>query len=329
MRSASTIRRIMRSVLAASIIVPSTIGPVIACTGGPGELPDPSDETGGAGSCVQGECRPAAQIDAPACGRYIVPLTGDCSGLVDAALSSEQCEELCGSMTFCRVSGTEADCFTSCGDGRRYDSLDDTRAPSSTDIGSYLARMAFFEAASVDAFALLASDLRRHGAPTSLIRSSLAARRDEIRHARMAATLARRHGGAAVAPPAPRIGAPRSLEDIAVENAVEGCVRETFGVLLGLWQAEHAETAELRAFFGALATDESRHAALAMRVDAWLRSRLSESAIERVDAARERALVELEASLAAQPLPGLGLPSAAQAKALLATWLAATTALAA
>lgn len=48
--------------------------------------------------------------------------------------------------------------------------------------------------------------------------------------------LAARYGATA---PRPRVErAPvRSLEDIAVENAVEGCVRETFGALVGAWQA--------------------------------------------------------------------------------------------
>jgi hypothetical protein len=50
------------------------------------------------------------------------------------------------------------------------------------------------------------------------------------------ADLARRHG---VAPLPIKVGAfpARSLEDLAVENATEGCVRETYGALLALWQS--------------------------------------------------------------------------------------------
>ena len=135
-------------------------------------------------------------------------------------------------------------------DGRRYFALDDTHAPVATDVGSYLARMAFFEAASVDAFAHLGGALHEHGAPAALSRSCDRARLDEIRHARMAARLARRHGAeVAAAPPAGttrRSGS--SLEELAIENAVEGCTRETVDVLLGMFQAEHAPTPGLRSF---------------------------------------------------------------------------------
>jgi hypothetical protein len=205
---------------------------------------------------------------------------------------------------------------------RRYTNLDEGTAPAGDDIGSYLARLAFYEAASVDAFALLARELGAHGAPDILVRSCKTARRDESRHVRMATKLARRHGAMIVTPPALVEAPPRTLEEIAIENAVEGCVREAFSVPIATWQAEHAPTTGLRAFFAALAEDEARHATLSAGIDAWLRSRLSATATRRVDVARNRGIAALQAVLSTEPIAGLGLPSVSQAHALFATWLA-------
>ncbi len=253
-----------------------------------------------------------------------------------ASGTTEVCSRLCGGpVSSCKVNPQCTNtsctyglvCSSPCAvDGRRYTGLDDREAPTGDTVGSYLARMAFFEAASVDAFALLADELATHDAPRSLIRACRVAKHDEVRHARMARTLAKRHGGVLVEPPAPSPAKSRDrahdLEAIATENAVEGCVRETFGVLIGMWQAEAAPTAELRAFFGAITQDELRHAALSMRIDAWLRSQLSPEAIERVDGARAHAIAALEASfLEHEPPAGLGLPSNAQGRALLASLL--------
>jgi hypothetical protein len=265
-------------------------------------------------------------MDAPNCGIYFVSIQGDtsaCGFNDDGSGSDEVCNSICkdGFVSSCKLSGTGVQCNAPCAvDGRRYTVLDDACAPTASDVASYLARMAFFEAASVDSFALLERELAMHEAPAALIRSCTRAKRDEVAHARMARTLARRHGGVIVSPPSLPEMDPRALEAIAIENAVEGCVRETFGVLVGTWQAEHAPTKELRAFFGALAHDESRHAALALRIDAWLTDRLSIEARERVEEARSRALAELEASLDAEPVAGLGLPSVARVKQLFASW---------
>jgi hypothetical protein len=206
---------------------------------------------------------------------------------------------------------------------RRYDLLDVGAAPRAVDVASYLARIAFFEAASVDAFDILARDLGAHRAPASLLRSCRSARNDELRHTRMASTLASRHGASFAAPPAHRPREPRDIEAIAIENAAGGCVREAFGVRLAAWQAEHAPTEELRAFFARLVRDEARHAALAWRIDAWLSPQLDGEARARVVVARARALAELEASLDEAPVAGLGLPDPATARELFAVWRAA------
>jgi hypothetical protein len=203
--------------------------------------------------------------------------------------------------------------------GRRPAGLCRARGRRASALGAHFANAAELEAASVHAFAALHRELAHHGAPARLLDASRAALRDEVRHAALARRLARRYGAE---PKAPRVEAQpiRSLVEIAIENAAEGCVRETFGVLVGRWQARFARDPVVRRTMAALARDETRHAELAFEVDAWLRGRLSPSARRRVDRARARALAELGDEVKVEPRPELvawaGLPGAAEASEL-------------
>jgi hypothetical protein len=178
--------------------------------------------------------------------------------------------------------------------GRRPEALRDA-TPHGHTAGRYFAQAAWFEAASVFAFRRLEAELAAHGAPASLRRRARSARSDEVRHARVMRKLARRE--CALVPPA-RVGAhgARSLESIAIENAVEGCVHETWAALVATWQAAHAADPELREVMTRVARDETRHAVLAWDVDAWIRPHLTPDARARVDAARAAALDALHAS---------------------------------
>jgi hypothetical protein len=126
--------------------------------------------------------------------------------------------------------------------------------------------------------------------------------------------------------PAPRIArartrGPRGLEAIARENAIEGCVRETFGALLLAWQARHAKDPQARSTFERVARDESRHAALSWALARWIEPRLSERARNRIASARTRALRDLRRSAAARAATSfdaaIGHPSARDATAML------------
>ena len=173
-----------------------------------------------------------------------------------------------------------------------------------TDVGEYFARMAYGEAASVHAFAELEADLVRWGAPAELIAAASRSARDEVRHARLMAHRARACGGA-VEVLVPRVrrrtsrSAARSLESIARENAVEGCINETFGALQLRWQATHARAAADRRLFARIAVDETRHAALSWLVAQWAEPLLDARARRRVAAARSRATRALRKKLEA------------------------------
>ncbi|HEY1954536.1 MAG TPA: hypothetical protein VGH28_02975 [Polyangiaceae bacterium] len=187
------------------------------------------------------------------------------------------------------------------------------------DRGAWLAESAALEAASVDAFAILARELERFGAPAHLARGARRAARDEVRHARITAILAERFGASAHAATSPESRV-RDRRTFAIENAVEGCVRETFGAALAAWQAARAKDAVVRDAMREIARDEARHAELGWRIDAWLASVSSEDdrrAIEHAKKDAVRALRE-SASVWGEGDEALGLPSASEATRLLA-----------
>ncbi len=232
------------------------------------------------------------------------------------------CRTLCGvnsyACTFIENPGQPLalNCQLSCLTGRRPAGLEATPSIDALSLGAYFSEIAFLEAASVDAFHVLADELRHHGAPPSLVRAAERAGRDEVRHARMTRALARRYGSN---PARPRVAkrAVRPLEATALENATEGCVRETFGALLATFQAHASKDPVVRAAFERIARDETRHAALAWRVAAWIEQRLDSHASARVREARRRASDELVAMPPFDPDRELsdvaGLPSAAVA----------------
>jgi hypothetical protein len=173
-------------------------------------------------------------------------------------------------------------------------------ARATTPLGAFFASMAREERASIAAFERLRTELWAHGAPAHLVRAAERARRDEARHARTMARLARRHGGEIGPDEAKKAHAVRELEAVARENAVEGCVRETFAALLARWQGEHAEDEEVRAAFARIARDEARHAALAWAVAAWSDELLDAGGRRRVRRARAAAVRAVERSLGAE-----------------------------
>jgi predicted metal-dependent hydrolase len=157
----------------------------------------------------------------------------------------------------------------------------------------------------------MARELRAHTAPEYLVRASERAAHEEVGHVRMVGTLARRYGEAprqAVLAPNPPT---RGLEEIALENAVEGCARETFGAVLAQWQARHATDPAVRRAMAVIGVEEAGHADLAWQVADWAERRLPRGSRRRVVEARERELAQLRLSDPLMPsasLAALGLP---------------------
>jgi hypothetical protein len=220
--------------------------------------------------------------------------------------TSEECVTFCNSTSSglyggCALESYDEEnivitCYSCAAVGRRFAGFEGGACDERT-LGAQLANMALLEAVSVHAFRDLRSELAGFGAPRGLLRGMSRAARDEVRHARRTRALARRFGAKLAPVPRPS-AASRSLEDIARENAVEGCVRETFGALVAHYQSEHAKDPELRGALSRIARDETRHAALSWQLHAWLERRLDRAARQRVKQAQEAAARKLYAELA-------------------------------
>jgi hypothetical protein len=202
-----------------------------------------------------------------------------------------------------------------CGVGRIPDGV--ASASRGATVGERLAMQAYYEAASVVAFARLAGVLEREGAPATLVKRVRRAADDERRHARLFARLARKRG--ACVPPLAVPQEASSLFELAIENAREGCVRETYGALVALHQSSHARDAELRAAFGAIADDEIAHAALSWDLARFFDARLSAADRVLVESARNDAMRVLRDAATADhdaTDARLGMPSPAKGRAL-------------
>ena len=209
--------------------------------------------------------------------------------------------------------------YAPCATGRRPPGLAPSSARGADPVARFLAATAHLEAASVVAFDRLAGELAAHGAPETLVRAARRSAREEVRHARVTGRLAERAGACPEPVTVTAEAAPRTLEAIAADNAVEGCVRETFGAVVAKRQAEAAGDPEVRRAMETIARDETRHAQLSWERSRWLDGRLDAAARRRVRRERDRAVEGLLRELAAEPHPSLtgdlGLPTASQALA--------------
>lgn len=197
-----------------------------------------------------------------------------------------------------------------CAIGRKPEGLAPAVAPPAADrIGALFADAARLEAASVIAFERFERELRAFGAPRGLVRDARRARNDEVRHARMTRRLAKRNGAQPL-PARVRRVPDRSLFDFVKENAVEGCILETFGALVATYQSSRATDVSIARAMSVIAEDETRHASLAWRVAKWAESKLGADERAEVAALQRAAVRRLARRIAAKdaPEPRAGLP---------------------
>lgn len=187
-------------------------------------------------------------------------------------------------------------------------------------LGAYFSDMAAMETAAVTAFRYLTRELEAYQAPDELIQMARLAVDEEIDHAEMAGLLSQ-----AYRTPVPEIKVDdfqlRSLFEIALENAVEGCVNETFAAACGIWQHEHAEHEAFRAVMGRVAEEESGHADLSWKIHHWVMPQLSKVEQQHIYQAQQEAVAGLENSFKVENDQVLrlavGLPDVADAARLI------------
>ncbi len=129
------------------------------------------------------------------------------------------------------------------------------------------------EHASIGSFARFTLQLLALGAPSELLFDTQTAAADEVRHARIAYGFASRYAGVAVGPgPLPLHGAMPALDAPGVLAGLidEACVGETVGAAEAGAAAAACRDPQVRSALLSIATDESRHAALAWRAVQWL-----------------------------------------------------------
>ena len=183
----------------------------------------------------------------------------------------------------------------SCIIGRLTTDVDTPTPERHATLGGYFAEMAALEASAVTAFERLAQELEVLGAPADFVSRARQARDDERRHAAQVGELAQAYGAAPLEV-ATDVALPlRAALDVALENAREGCARETYGALVATYQAQRARDPRVAAVLTSIAKDETRHAALAWDLAAWLDGALSQA---------ERAMVRTERAYALQVFSG-------------------------
>jgi hypothetical protein len=77
------------------------------------------------------------------------------------------------------------------------------------------------------------------------------------------------------------------------ENVVEGCVGESYGALVAMWQAERARDPAVSSAMRRIARDEARHAALSWALLRWGAARLTAPSRRKLDARMKDALTTL------------------------------------
>lgn len=159
------------------------------------------------------------------------------------------------------------------------------------DVGDHFAHIAQLEAATVLAFSELAQQLKIFGAPDQLVRRCISAATDEVRHAHAFVTLAKEMG--ATIPPITQDTVAPDILSVAIHNAVEGCVFETWAALTTHHQSIHCKYPFLNMLYAEVAADETRHGQLAWDLHTWFMSHLNKEEQRHVITAQRKALNDL------------------------------------
>lgn len=169
-------------------------------------------------------------------------------------------------------------------------------------LGVYLANAAFYRATSAIAHERLTRELESFGAPATLLDGCALATLADRAHAAELARLAQDRGVPA-STPEPIVLPIRSKLDVAIDNAIEGVVRQSFALDFAHHRAQHAGDPEIRAVMSVIADEAESHAELAFDVAVWLCSILDPVETAFVDEAIRHASVTMPREIDVEPEP--------------------------
>ncbi len=131
------------------------------------------------------------------------------------------------------------------------------------------------EGVAVKAFERLALELKAYDAPLFLMDAIDTAIQDEKRHFQLFQDLAGSLGITQISVDfeIDRY-AVRTLLEIGIENAIEGCVGESFAALENLYQSECAQEMKIRVLHQQIVEDEIAHAELSWAIHDWILKQL-------------------------------------------------------
>ena len=184
--------------------------------------------------------------------------------------------------------------YTICAvEGRGHGNILKSPRPKKDGTSHFFARAYHAEASSVAAFLQLRRELALHNAPSELLDRCIKAAKEEIIHARFMAGLAKKTNPIL---PCLDFGSVlnRSLFELALDNATEGCIFESYAALKAHYQANNATNSKIKRLMQRIAKDETNHAQLAWDIHHYLMKRLSAEEQKYIIQAQQEALVQLQ-----------------------------------
>lgn len=183
-------------------------------------------------------------------------------------------------------------------------------------IGVYFAKSAHEQAAAVFSYIALATQLRSFGAPTNLIEQCQSAAKDNILHAKIMQELSEMEG--VFVPSFHYVPTSQSILEVAMQNAVDGCIYETWAALLANWQSTHLPSdPELQTVYEQIGKNKAMHGQLAWDLHFWFLSKLRTREKKQLSRAQSKAIAQLllaEGNISY--VAGLGLPLSHEKKVL-------------
>ncbi len=158
------------------------------------------------------------------------------------------------------------------------------------------------EYSSIAAFRRIARELRAHGASSALIARARRSEKQEIEHARRCFQLASRWSDQALRPLPLSVPATpaRTLDEIAVESWLDGCIGEGVAAATARAASRIARSATLRRMLRRIAREEAEHAALAWDIVRFAIDRGGEPVMRAVCQANPEALPKTASPIAAE-----------------------------